>query len=222
MVQERAGDNPTPEKLEATVKSVLKDIVQQHRRVVFDGDNYDVKWHEEAERRGLPNFTNAVDALGALKSKKALTLFSKYGVLDNRELHARVEVLWEQYNTIMAIEARTMAAMLKTQVMPAALRHLTELAEAVAAAQAAGVDCEDTRAQLQEVVDMVDELRDTTEAVEQAETGQLDDSERQAEHIRDTLIPAMDRARKASDALESVIADDLWRLPTYAEMLFLR
>ncbi|MCZ6611102.1 MAG: glutamine synthetase type III, partial [Planctomycetota bacterium] len=170
----------------------------------------------------LPNLQSTVDALPTLKSKKALNLFSKYRVLNNRELRARVEVLWDQYNMILGIEARTMVSMLKTQVMPAALRHQTELAEAVAATQAAGVDCESTRAGLQELVDMIDELREATQAVQQAETHQLTDSQRQARHIRDSLIPAMDRARAASDALESVIPADLWTLPTYGEMLFLR
>ncbi|MCH8152489.1 MAG: glutamine synthetase III [Planctomycetes bacterium] len=221
-LEERVGKDPTPQILEAAVRSVLRDVVHQHRQVVFDGDNYDPKWHEEAQRRGLPNLQSTVDALPTLKSKKALNLFSKYRVLNNRELRARVAVLWDQYSTIVGIEARTMVSMLKTQVLPAALRHQTEVAEAVAATQAAGVDCENTRAGLQELVDMIDGLRDATQAVHQAETHQLTNSERQARHIRDTLIPAMDRARAASDALESVIPADLWTLPTYGEMLFLR
>ncbi|MHC4416235.1 MAG: glutamine synthetase III family protein [Planctomycetota bacterium] len=221
-LEKEAGRKPTPQKLEAAVKAVLKDVVREHRRVVFDGDNYDPKWHEEADKRGLPNLKTTVDALATLRSKKAVSLFGKYGVLSERELRARVEVLWEQYNTIEGIEARTMVSMLRTNVLPAAIRYQTELAEAVTAAQTAGVDFEDMWAQLNELVQMVEELRDATAAVAQAEAHQPPNTERRAMHVRDKVIPAMSRARAASDALEAVIPDDLWTLPTYAQMLFLR
>ena len=119
-LEAEAGPRPASKKLEATVKSVLRALVKQHRRVVFDGDNYDPKWHEEAAQRGLPNLRSTVDALPTLGSKKAVKLFDKYGVLSERELRARVDVLWEQYNTMLGIEARTMVSMVRTIVLPAA------------------------------------------------------------------------------------------------------
>jgi glutamine synthetase len=221
---EKEMGGTTSKKLETTVKAILRDVVQEHRRVVFDGDNYDEKWHEQAERRGLPNLRSTVDALPTLSSKKAVKLFKKYGVLSERELHARVDVLWEQYNAKQGIEARTLVSILRTLVLPAALRYQTEVAQAVTTAQTAGVDFEDTWGQLHQLVQMVDELRASAEAVAVAETEaqEIEDSERQALHCRDKLVPAMERARAASDELEGSIPANLWTLPTYAEMLFQR
>ena len=223
-LEAEAGAKPTEKKLEAAVKKILQEVVKKHRRVFFDGDNYDPKWHEDAEQRGLPHLRTTVDALPTLKSKKAIKLFGKYGVLNERELRARVDVLWEQYNTILGIEARTMVSLLRTRVLPAALRSQTEVAQAVSAAQKAGVDFEDAWGQLQRLVQGVDELRAATEALAEieAEVETHDDPERRALHCRDSLVPAMERARAASDALEQVIPDDVWMLPTYAEMLFQR
>jgi glutamine synthetase len=219
-LERKAGKNPTPRKLESTVKSLLRELVKKHTRVVFDGDNYSDDWHVEAEKRGLPNLLTTADALSALKSKKALGLFSKYNILSNRELKARVEVLYEKYITMLAIEARTMLSMLRKQVLPAALRFQTELAETVAASGAAGIACPATEDQLRDLVALVDELRDGITAVSTAANKHLADLDRHAKHNRDHLIPAMVRARAAADALEEIVPDDLWPLPTYAEMLF--
>ena len=221
-LEEAVGEKPTEKALEVAVKEILKGVVAVHRRVVFNGDNYDEEWHEEAQRRGLAHLRTTVDALPTLRSKKAIKLFDKYGVLSERELRARVDVLWEQYNTILGIEARTMLAMLRTRVLPAAIRYQTELANAVAATQAAGVDFEDSWGDLHSTVLKVDELRASIEAVAQAESEHEGDLERQAMRTRDKLIPAMNRARAASDALEAVVPDDFWTLPTYSEMLFQR
>jgi glutamine synthetase len=165
-----------------------------------------------------------VDALPTLKSKKAVKLFDKYGVLNKRELQARVDVLWEQYITIMAIEARTLVMLVRTQVLPASMRYQTEVAQAVSSAQAAGTDFEDTWGQLSEAVKMVDELRAAGQAVATLEAAMHEesDSERRALHVREKLIPAMNRTRAASDSLEAVVPGDLWTLPTYTQMLLQR
>ena len=221
-LEDRVGADPKPERLEQAVKAALKDILKKHRRVIYDGDNYDPRWHEEAAQRGLPNLRSTVDALPALKSKKAMALFDKYGVLNNRELRARVDVLHEQYITIVAIEARTMVSMLKTQVLPAAIRYQTELAEAVAATQSTGVDCRGTLEQLRQTVELIAELRDASKAVEEAQGHEAEGTDQMARHIRDQLVPALERARRVSDTLEAVVPDDLWPLPNYAQMLFQR
>jgi glutamine synthetase len=221
-LEKKLGKTRTPAKLESAVKAQLKEVVTKHRRIVFDGDNYSEGWHAEAEQRGLPNLKTTVDALPVLKARSAMSLFSKYGVLNNRELKARIDVSFEKYNTILRIEARTLIDMLRTQVLPAALRYQSELAEAVAATQSAGVDCPDTEAHLRSLVAMVSELRQSIETTAAAIAKHPEEAERHARHVRDKLIPAMDRARAASDALENEIPDDLWPLPTYAEMLFVR
>jgi glutamine synthetase len=221
-LERKAGKNPTPKKLETVVKSLLKDVVRKHRRVVFDGDNYSEEWHKQAEERGLPNLETTPDALPSLKTRTAQRLFAKYGVLNTRELKARVDVLFEKYNTLLQIEARTLLIMLRTQVLPAALRFQSELAETVAATQAAGLECQDTETQLRSLLALISDLRKSIDAIARLESHHPADAERHARHIRDKLLPVMQQARACADALERDMPDDLWPLPTYAEMLFNR
>jgi len=221
-LEKKLGKTPTPKRIETAVKALLKDLVKKHRRIVFDGDNYGEAWHQEAEARGLSNLRTTVDALPALRSRQAMALFAKYDVLSNRELKARVDVLVEKYNTIHEIEARTLLNMLRTQVLPAALRYQAEIAETVASTQATGIDCPGTEADLRALIVQVDELREAVAETDRHLTKHPASAERHAQHVRDKLLPAMERARAASDALEQVVPDDLWPLPTYAEMLFIR
>jgi glutamine synthetase len=143
-------------------------------------------------------------------------------VLTPRELKARVDVLYERYNTVVGIEARTLTGMLKTAVLPAALRAQTELAETVSATRSAGVECPDTEAALQDHILLVSELRDAIRDLEKVEAKHPAGAEAHARHVRDGLIPAMARARSVSDRLEASMPEDLWPYPTYAEMLFVR
>jgi glutamine synthetase len=221
-LQTRAGKNPAPAKLETAVKALLKEVVKKHRRVIFDGDNYSEAWHKEAERRGLPNLKTTVDALPALATKKAQELFQRYNVLNKRELQARVDVNFERYNRTVAIEARTLVSMLKREVQPAALRFQTELAHAVASSESAGVKCPDTKAQLVRIVGLLAELSAAIVAVEKAEALRLPDHVTRAHHTRDKLLPAMAEARRISDTLEQSVPDDVWPLPRYSEMLFVK
>ena len=221
-IEKKAGKKPTADKLQEAVKSVLQEVVSKHRRVVFDGDNYSADWHKEADKRGLVHLRSTAEAIPVLRSKKAFALFEKYGVLNNRELQARVDVLLETYVKTMNIEARTLVSMLKQQVLPAALRYQTELAETVSASQSAGAECPDTIDQLQEAITRISELRVAIKAVEMADSHHVADTEKHSKFIHDTLVPAMAKARAASDALEADIPDDLWSLPTYSEMLFMR
>ena len=221
-LEDKLGKNPSAEKLESEVKTLLRSIIKKHRRVVFDGDNYDEAWQAEAEQRGLANHRTTVDALPALRSEVAKALFAKYGVLSDRELEARVKVLYERYSTIVGIEARTLVAMLRGHVIPAAVRAQTELAEAVAATNAADVETSEQRKRLGWLVDRIDALGVATDALKKAESEHPAELDAHARYVRDEIIPAMTRARTVSDELEAVIPADLWPLPTYADMLFVR
>src|SRR5205823_3124273 len=121
-----------------TLQSVLSEIVKQHKRVVFNGDGYSEAWHAEAEKRGLPNFKSTTDSVPSLISKEAVELFSKYKVLNERELHSRYEIYLENYKKTVNIEAQLTASMAKTMLLPAAIRYQGEVAHSLAAAKAAG------------------------------------------------------------------------------------
>ena len=134
------GAKPSPARLQQTVIAVLKKLIKQHKRVLFDGDNYAEEWHAEAERRGLPNLKNSVAAFDVLRARKNGDLFRKYGVLNKAEYESRIHIAVEKYVKQLTIEAETMVSMAKGQILPAAIEHQRRLAEAVAATKAAGVD----------------------------------------------------------------------------------
>jgi glutamine synthetase len=197
--------------LETAVVEVVKDAYTAHRRIVFDGDGYSEEWHAEAERRGLLNMRSTPDALPELVSDDTKAIFAKYEVLSDRELESRFAVFTEQYEVKVNIEAETAASIARTMILPAALRHLTEL-------KAAGVET---------LVDETETLvRELTESIFQLEEANADHPDVEgielAEYMRDTVIPAMEATRTVADKLERIVADDLWPLPKYQEMLFIK
>ncbi len=221
-LETRLAGERSPEQLETAVREMLQEIVKAHRKVVFDGDNYTDEWHKEAASRGLPNLKTTADAVCMLATEEAAALMDRYGVLSPRELTARVEVILEQYCTVVGIEARILATMLRTQILPAALRYQTELCAAIAGSREMSADCTRSQALFHRLVDLSEALHGFIDDVESAQAHEADGLQTHAEFVRDTLLPAMEAARETSDALESIVPDDLWPLPSYADMLFVR
>jgi glutamine synthetase len=221
-LEKAVGAKPTPAKLQAGVIAVLKRLIKEHKRVIFDGDNYSEEWHAEAEQRGLPNLKDSVAAFGVLRAKKNVDLFKKYGVLSRAEHDSRTYIAIEKYIKQLGIEAETMVSMARNQILPAALQHQQRTAEAIAATKAAGVDCADTTAALRSFVELVTKLRNATSSVERASTHHDADPMRHAAQISRELKPAMAELRTVVDVLETLVAADLWPLPTYRDLLFLK
>jgi len=216
------GSKPSASRLQTGVISVLKKLIKEHKRAIFDGDNYSEEWHAEAAQRGLPNLKDSVEAFGVLRAKKNVDLFRKYGVLSKAEHDSRTHIMVEKYIKQLAIEAETMVSIARGQILPAALRHQHRMAEAAGATKAAGVDCDDTVAALRSFVDLVTKLRNATAAVEQASAQHDADPMKHAGQISRVLKPAMTELRAVVDALEGLVAADLWPLPTYRDLLFLK
>jgi glutamine synthetase len=221
-LEKAVGARPTPAKLQLGVIAVLKRLISDHKRVIFDGDNYSEEWHAEAGRRGLPNLKDSVEAFAVLRGKKNVELFKKYGVLSPAEYESRTHIAIEKYIKQLAIEAETMVSIARGQVLPAALRHQQRVAEAVAATKAVGVDCADTIESLRSFVALVTRLRNATAAVEQASAHHDADPMKHAGQISRELKPAMAELRTTVDTLETLVAADLWPLPTYRDLLFLK
>jgi glutamine synthetase len=221
-LEKAVGAKPTPAKLQLGVIAVLKRLIADHKRVIFDGDNYSEEWHVEAERRGLPNLKDSVEAFAVLRAKKNVDLFKKYGVLSPAEHDSRTHIAIEKYIKQLGIEAETMVSMARNQILPAALKHQQQVAETIAATKAAGVDCADTTAALKSFVELVTRLRTTTAAVERAAAHHDSDPTKHAAQISRELKPAMAELRAVVDTLETLIAADLWPLPTYRDLLFLK
>ncbi|MGD9689325.1 MAG: glutamine synthetase III [Phycisphaerales bacterium] len=222
-IEKGVGKSPTPEKLKRVVGELLKRTVKQHKRVIFNGDGYSAAWHKEAEKRGLPHLRDSVDALPLIRSKKAIGLFAKYDVLNREETESRAVIFVEKYVKQVTIEAETMVSMARTLIMPAALKHQKRIADAVTSTQGAGVDCEEQREMLEEFVALVSAFRAAMVQLESAlEHHAGDDPMEHARHLRGKVKPAMSDLRAAGDALETQVADDLWPMPKYRDMLFIK
>jgi glutamine synthetase len=199
--------------LEKAVAKVVKESWVANKQVVFDGDNYSEEWHKEAEKRGLANLRTTPDALPWLVDKQTVAAFKKYKVLSKRELESRLEVFTEQYAVKINIEAETAAQIARTMLLPAAVRHLNEL-------KATGLDelVEEVEPLVKELLFALVKLEDANLSDNQPDSSAM----KWAIYMRDRVIPAMDDVRDVADRLEKRVADDLWPLPKYSEMLFIK
>ena len=199
--------------LEAALPPILQRSYGANKQIVFGGDNYSEEWHAEAERRGLLNLRATPDALPYLVRDETVTLFSNYGVLSGRELESRYEVFLEQYVTKLNIESETAASIARTMLLPAAARYHAELL-AAQLAELAG--------ETSELIEQFTEAIKSLESANLADNQPHDDVLEHARYMHDTVVPAMDAVRAAADQLERVVADDLWPLPKYSEILFIK
>lgn len=210
-----------PSKLNSAVQALLKDIIEKHGAVIFNGDGYSEAWHQEAEKRGLPNLKTTVDALPALVSEEVLATFEKYKVLSRREMQSRFDIYVEQYCKAVNVEALLAIEIAKTMIFPAAIRYQSELAKTCADLKTVGYTF-DTNT-LDKVTELVKNLQDSTAALEKSMAHHgAKDLLAEAKHFCHEVIPAMATVRKYVDELEGIVADDLWPLPTYQEMLFIK
>ena len=214
------ADTGTPKKLGDAVAKYVKGVWNECSAVVFNGDNYSEAWHKEAEKRGLPNIKNTPAALPVLKDKDVADLFKKYNVLSKRELESRYEVYAEQYVKAVKLEANLVLEMAKTMIFPAAIRYQSELATSLANLKAVGINPDHDTLKL--VTELIKNLQNAV-----ADLGKLVDKhassvQAECEHMRDAVLPKMLEVRGYADQLEGLVADDLWPLPTYQEMLFVR
>ncbi|MFL6172264.1 MAG: glutamine synthetase III, partial [Marmoricola sp.] len=202
------------------VQTLLSGIVADNGAVIFNGNGYSDEWPVEAEQRGLKNLRTTVDAIPELITPEAIELFSKYSVFSDREMHSRYEVGLEQYILTVGVEANLTLEIGTTTVLPAAIRYQTELASNVAALKAAGVEADLTT--LQSVSAPIADLRAGLATLAAAVAHDHDaDPLVAATTLRDVVLPAMNAVRAAADTLEGLVADDLWPLPTYQEMLYI-
>ncbi len=204
------------------VAALLKKTVRQHKRIIFNGNGYADAWQKEAASRGLLNLKNTVDALPQIVQPEVVKTFEKYKVLSDRELHARYEINLENYSKTINVEAQLMVLMANRYILPAGLEFQKRVGESVAAAKAGGAPSKEGAKHLAKVVGLVDKFRAQTEKLAGALEHNSPSAEKHAKYMRDTIIPAMVRLRELGDQLEVVIPHELYPLPTYREMLFVK
>jgi len=208
-------------KLNDAVQEVLQQVISEHDTIIFNGDNYSEAWHKEAAKRGLPNFRNTVDAIHGMDTDENAELFEKYNVLTKREFKSRNEIYLERYVKEVGIESKLTLRMAKTMIFPAAVDYQHKLATTALGLKSLGKDhcttvLDDLNALLSKFQPAMAGL---DSAIQHESKGGLLEH---AKHMRDKVIPAMVAVREIADQLEAIVSDDLWPLPTYQEMLFIK
>jgi len=210
---------------DADLQKLLQETAKKHQRVVFNGNNYSDEWVKEAKKRGLLNIPNTPDALKELVSKEATRVFLAHGVFNEKELHARYEIMVEQYVKALNIEALTMLDMAKQSIIPAAIEYATAVATSINAVTAvsAKLDVSAQKELLEAVSDKLGAMHGNVKALEKALENALKiaDADKQAAAFREKVFAKMLALRADGDELEKIVAANYWPLPTYRDMLFI-
>jgi glutamine synthetase len=218
---EKATEGGQP--LDEAVKKLLPKIVKESKAIIFNGNGYSAEWEKEAAKRKLLNHKNTIDALPEMEKPEVIALFEKFKVLNARELKARFEINLEQYIKTINVEAQLMVSMANRYILPAGVRYLAQVGASVSATKAAGVTSREGKKLLVDLNKVVDEFKRTTDKLAVAlEHEGAGSTYKHAKYMRDTIVPIMASLRELGDKIEISVPSDLWPLPTYREMLFIK
>ena len=204
------------------VHDLIKQYATEHQRVVFNGNGYSDAWVEEAEKRGLPNIRSMVEAIPALTTEKAVSMFEKFKVFTKAELESRAEIKFESYAKAINIEARTMINMASKQIIPAIIKYTKDLADTVVAVKEAGADASVQAELLTEVSGLLAETKKALEALKVVadQAAAMEEGEDQARFYHFDVVPAMEALRTPVDTLEMIVDKEAWPMPSYGDLIF--
>jgi glutamine synthetase len=208
--------------LNQAVAELLPKVIKENKRIIFNGNGYSKEWEKEAGKRGLLNLKNTVDALPQLVTKDAVTLFETYKILNERELHARYEIMVETYNKTVNVEGQLMVLMANRYILPAAFEYQKDVALSVAAVKSAGGRSVEGKKTLDALTKLTDEFKRRADKLAKALDHESGSAEKHAKHFRDVVVPAMAALRETGDQLEVMLPHEAWPLATYREMLFIK
>ena len=219
-----ADELETAENFEAALHELIKKTIKKHKRIIFNGNGYDDKWIEEAEKRGLLNLRTTPDALPCIVEAKSINLFETHCVYSEVELRSRLTVLLDNYRKILKIEARTMIEMSRKDIMPAVSNFIGTLSTSLNSKRSAikGISCKYEESVIKRASLLLDTMNEKTSELEQAlkDVKKLKDAQEKANYYRDTVIAIMAELRGAADELEVICDRNIWPYPDYSEMLF--
>ena len=205
------------------INSIIKETMDNHKRIIFNGDGYSNEWEKEAERRGLKNLRSTVDAIPLLKSEENIALFERHGVLSRTEINSRVDIILENYSKILHIEALTLIDMMNREVVPAITAYSDLLCTAILNKNSIGGISSTVERELlarltaanKEIFTLTGELKMAVSTAERS-TDVLD----KARQYHDVILKLMSDIRKYADSAESVVPSDYWPYPSYGDLLF--
>ncbi|MDF1809976.1 MAG: glutamine synthetase III [Phycisphaerales bacterium] len=221
-IESKLDSDSSEERRDEVVRAVLSDLIKEHKAIIFNGDNYSDDWQVEAASRGLPNLRSTAEALPALTTEKVESMFAKYKVLSNTELHSRADIFAEKYITEISIEAQQMTVIARTMILPAAMMHQKNMAQTTIATKEAGVDASELKSMLELFSALISEFRTKMDQLEVARVVPESDPVGQCVYCRNEIVPMMEQLRYLGDQLETHIEADLWPMPNYDKLLTLR
>ena len=206
------------------LNELIRKTLNEHSRIIFNGNGYSQEWVEEAERRGLLNLKTTSDAMPHYLAQKNIDMFERHGVFSETEIRSRYDVQMEEYVKVLHIEARTMIGMTRKQILPGVFKYVRDIAASIREVQGIGCDTQ-CRAQidtLQKAQDLIDRIHREVGALEQivADTFGSDDITSTANYYTTWVIPAMNSLREAVDSLESMVGYEYWPYPSYGALMF--
>ncbi len=210
------------DKFESEVKKLLKTVLKEHRRIIFNGDGYSLEWVQEAKRRGLPNYPSTVDCIPHYTDEKNMRIFKKFGIYTENELKARTEVLLETYSKTIRIEARTMIQMARKQLLPATLEYIHKLCDSIAVKKQVGLSAAVEEKMAEKLSDLSEAFYDSIENLEVQVNHACEIKEilPQARCFHDKVVSEMERMRTTSDTIERIMPCSQWPIPDYSAMIY--
>ncbi len=206
------------------LQTVIRKLIADHKKVIFNGDGYSDDWIEKAEKRGLPNIKSSVESFTYFNNPEYVKLFEKHKVFTEEEVISRQEIIYEEYSKVVNIEALTMIQMAKREILPACIDYATSLADSInsvkAAVSTANVSVQEKLLlQLSQLIADAQEKADQLEIkVDEAKT--IKDYEKQAFAYKENVFPAMNDLREPCDVMETIVSEEYWPFPTYGDLLF--
>ena len=205
------------------IAAIILDVVKNHKKVIFNGNNYAPEWVVEAEKRGLPNLANMVDSISVLCAEKNIVLMEKHGILSRVEMESRTEISYEIYIKTINIEALTMIQMAKRQILPAVIAYKASLAASISNVLDIDGNADVEKALFAKIGESLASFNANLTKLEQAVQTAADmhgDTQAQAKAYRDLVFTAMGELREDADTLETMVDAEYWPMPTYSELLF--
>ena len=202
---------------------LLQKTIREHKRIIFNGNNYAPEWITEAEKRGLLNLKTTPDALPYFIKPENIAMFTRHGVFSAREMESRYEVLMENYAKVLNIEAMTMLDMANRDILPAALTNVGELTDTLLKKKELGLSAKAETELCKKLSSLADSLSEKIAALSEticSAKAYADDAPAEAVYYRDHVVPAMNELRAVADEMEILVAKKYWPFPTYGDILF--
>ena len=224
ILKQFADELENAEDFENEIHALIKRVITQHKRIIFNGNGYDDAWLAEAKRRGLLNLKKTPDALPHFVDEKNVALFTTHKVYTEREMHSRLEILLQSYCNLINIEAKTMVEMAKKEILPAVSKYSRQLSETISAKKAVcdGLDCSYETDMLTKISALTAGAYKNVQDLEKSLMGakKVSDVKKLSVYYRDKILPVMEKLRADADALEGLVATECWPIPTYGDLLF--